>query len=333
MICNSKQVLIFPDGWNLQFHLEIAFRYQNKTADYTQMSSYIGGKTFENALELESSYTSFIDEGVSFKNSPCVRSNKLNFDYYFINYGIFHEIDQDEQLRKWKEQSIKQWNYRKQTLMSLRYIKKQQLPKMSDLKDKFVFLPPRLPHQKKTLIFDLDETLIHSFEKWDFKDPSLRTSCYILDGVTVYFQFSVRPYAIEWLKAANEYFQVIVFTASLKVYADSILDILDPDNTLIQYRLYRDSWYTTPEGDRIKDLRIIQNVELQDIAIIENAVHAFGFQLNNGIPILNYYIDSEDEELHHIIPYLKILSESDDVRNINKEAFQIKKIYDNLAIC
>ena len=43
------------------------------------------------------------------------------------------------------------------------------------------------------------------------------------------------------MKKANEYFEVVVFTASVKEYADAILDALDPSNQLIHHRLYRES--------------------------------------------------------------------------------------------
>lgn len=76
----------------------------------------------------------------------------------------------------------------------------------------------------------------------------------------------------------------------------------------------------------IKDLRIIQNREMCDVVIVDNAVYSFGFQLDNGIPIIPYYDDPEDEELYHLIPYLEILAEGDDVRIKNKEAFQLREM-------
>lgn len=49
-----------------------------------------------------------------------------------------------------------------QSLQALQYMKKVPLPPIEELEDKLVFLPPpKLPHIKKTLIFDMDETLIH----------------------------------------------------------------------------------------------------------------------------------------------------------------------------
>ena len=123
------------------------------------------------------------------------------------------------------------------------------------------------------------------------------------------------------MKAAREHFEVIVFTASHQTYADAVLDFLDPDNTLFDKRLYRDSCYHTPDNVYIKDLRIFHNRDIENIVIVDNAVYSFGFQLENGIPIIPYYEDEEDEELFHLIPYLEILANSEDVREKNRDAF------------
>lgn len=60
--------------------------------------------------------------------------------------------------------------------------------------------------------------------------------------------------------------------------------------------------------------------------IVDNAVYSFGFQLDNGIPIIPYYQDEDDEELFHLIPYLEVLSKCEDVRLKNREAFQLAEI-------
>ena len=39
---------------------------------------------------------------------------------------------------------------------------------------------------------------------------------------------------------------------------------------------------------------------MEDIVIVDNAVYSFGFQLENGIPIIPFYEDKEDEELLHL---------------------------------
>jgi CTD small phosphatase-like protein 2 len=97
------------------------------------------------------------------------------------------------------------------------------------------------------------------------------------NGETVEAGINVRPYAIECLKEANKKYQVVVFTASHKFYADVVLDFLDPAHELIHYRLYRDSCFQTEDGVYIKDLRIIKNRTLKDMVIVDNAVYSFGF--------------------------------------------------------
>ena len=60
--------------------------------------------------------------------------------------------------------------------------------------------------------------------------------------------------------------------------------------------------------------------------IVDNAVYSFGFQLDNGIPILPFYDDKNDEEMLHLVYYLKCLSQFGDVREQNRKAFQLKEL-------
>jgi Dullard-like phosphatase family protein len=214
-----------------------------------------------------------------------------------------------------------------QSLQALHYMKTVEVPSLKEIEHMWIFLPPpKQPHLTKTLIFDMDETLIHCVDDIEEERPQVVLDVAFDDGEVVQAGINIRPYARECLKAANELFQVIVFTASHKWYADVVLNHLDPTGELIHYRLYRDSWYKTDDNVYIKDLRIIQNREMCDIVIVDNAVYSFGFQLDNGIPIIPYYEDPDDEELFHLIPYLEILAEGDDVRLKNREAFQLREM-------
>ncbi|CDW84172.1 nli interacting factor-like phosphatase family protein [Stylonychia lemnae] len=187
--------------------------------------------------------------------------------------------------------------------------------------------PPNHPSKKKTLIFDMDETLIHCVDDIENEDPDVIIPIDFPDeDELVNAGVNIRPYLYECLEEANKLFQVIVFTASHKAYADAILDYIDPENKYFQYRLYRENCVQTKEGYYIKDLRILNNRDLRDVVIIDNSVFSFSFHIDNGIPIIPFYADKEDEEMLHLIYYLNCLTSVEDVRVQNQEAFELRKL-------
>lgn len=81
-------------------------------------------------------------------------------------------------------------------------------------------LPDIKPGFEYTLVLDLDETLVH----YDSRHK----------------HFKIRPYAIIFLKEMAKYYELVIFTAALQDYADSILNPMDKLGS-ISHRLYRDS--------------------------------------------------------------------------------------------
>lgn len=93
---------------------------------------------------------------------------------------------------------------------------------------------------KKTLILDLDETLIHCNESIDIKGDTFVT---ITDKNSFQIQASIniRPYAAEFIKEMSKLYEIIIFTASQKIYADPVINQLDPHKQYVSHRLYRES--------------------------------------------------------------------------------------------
>jgi CTD small phosphatase-like protein 2 len=125
----------------------------------------------------------------------------------------------------------------------------------------------------------------------------------------------------------NKYFEVIVFTASHKYYADVILDYIDPEKKLIQHRLYREHCIPTSDGVYIKDLRIFKNRDLKDLIIVDNAIYSFGYQLSNGIPIIPFKDDKDDIEFTCLMHYLEKIKDEPDFRVPNREAFKMEQVH------
>lgn len=50
----------------------------------------------------------------------------------------------------------------------------------------------------------------------------------------------------------------------------------------------------TKNGFFIKDLRIVKGKDLKKMILVDNLAHSFGFQIENGVPILEWHQDKND---------------------------------------
>lgn len=126
----------------------------------------------------------------------------------------------------------------------------------------------------------------------------------------------------------SQYYNIYVYTASSYAYAYSIVDYLDPEAKYIIDILTRNNCLETKNGFFIKDLRIISNRKLKDMIIVDNLTHSFGFQIENGIPILEWFDDEKDEELKYLQEYLIKLSKADDMRQMNAQNLKLNELID-----
>ena len=182
---------------------------------------------------------------------------------------------------------------------------------------------------KKTLILDLDETLIHSDLDLEYKNHI----------ITLFFDSEeegeeeknipipliLRPKLFDFLNYVKEKYELIIFTASQKNYADKIIDYIEKDQKYFSLRLYREHCIFIKPGLYIKDLRIFKNRDLKNIILIDNSIFSFAHQLNNGILVTSFYNDEDDCFLINLKDYLIYCIENcDDVRIINQQQFKFE---------
>ena len=258
-------------------------------------------------------------------------------------------------------------NYVQMTLSHIQQINKLKFEYALEDKNIYKGVPDYSYQQnngKKILLLDLDETLIHADfngefandktnkydtvikfqeKESDFEDNNEESGEFygkrkiklekIEEAKKEYkVGIFVRRGVKQFLAEVSKYFEVGIFTASVKEYADAVIDHLDPNKNLIKFRLYRNNCINVNDRIYVKDLRILKGVDLKDILLIDNSMYSFAAQLTNGILINSFYNDKNDIEIYNVLGYLlNFLLKVDDVRMINEQFFNFQKIANELG--
>ncbi|KAM3546423.1 hypothetical protein ARSEF1564_000698 [Beauveria bassiana] len=180
--------------------------------------------------------------------------------------------------------------------------------------------------QQKTLILDLDETLIHSMSKGGrlnsghMVEVRLNTASLGLGpggnaGMAqhpILYWVNKRPYCDEFLRRVCKWYNLVVFTASVQEYADPVIDWLESERKFFSARYYRQHC-TYRQGAYIKDLSSVEP-DLSKVMILDNSPLSYLFHEDNAIPIQGWINDPTDNDLMHLVPMLEGLQYVHDVR-------------------
>jgi len=173
---------------------------------------------------------------------------------------------------------------------------------------------------KKTLVLDLDETLVHStFEPVQNPDIILPVR---IQGMTYRINVIKRPGVEEFLARAGELFEVVIFTASLAEYAEPLVKMIDETNA-VSSLLYRQHC-TLLNGVYVKDMSILGR-DIRDVILVDNSPNSFFLQPENAYHIKNFFDDKTDRELDRLTSFLEKILNVEDVRPI--EGFRQKYEY------
>ncbi|CAO3628066.1 unnamed protein product [Cunninghamella blakesleeana] len=180
-------------------------------------------------------------------------------------------------------------------------------------------LPPLLPEDidRKCLVLDLDETLVHSSFK-PIPNPDFIVPVEI-DNQYHNVYVLKRPGVDEFMRRMGEIYEIVVFTASLSKYADPVLDMLDI-HKVVKHRLFRESCYNH-KGTYVKDLSHL-NRDLNATLILDNSPASYIFHTANAVPVSTWFNDPHDTELTDLISFLDDLTMVDDVTLVLNNLFE-----------
>jgi len=296
-----------------------------------------------NSLNLEISKVSndsTTSESSSISKEKETNNNQLN-DYY--NSFDFFQFEQN--FKKYYVDSSKNNNgnydnYVKNALKLISLIPFRNLgisEKIEEIKKNLALTYPICPLEKnkKLLILDLDETLAHSDLDFSLKDKIQKYDTILHfnsdEEKNIPIPLLIRPWTKEFLDYAVQEFDLVIFTASDKQYANEIIDFIEKDKKYFKMRLYRNHCLFIEPGLYIKDLRIFSDYKnIEDIIILDNSLFSFANQLNNGILITSFFSDLNDTFLENVKCYLEYIKIQKDIRLMNKESFRFEEIKEDI---
>ena len=145
---------------------------------------------------------------------------------------------------------------------------------------------------QKTLVIDLDETLIHSLAKGGrmssghMVEVKLNTTVGY-GGATLGPQHPIlyyvhkRPHCDDFLRKVCKWYNLVVFTASVQEYADPVIDWLEQERKYFSARYYRQHC-TFRNGAYIKDLSSVEP-DLSKVMILDNSPLSYIFHEGRNV--------------------------------------------------
>ena len=147
---------------------------------------------------------------------------------------------------------------------------------------------------KPTLVLDMDHTLIYTFLDEDLARlhmPGFDSSQILHFTVPVRGQVHCvvfkRPGVDAFLQEMAKHYELVLWTAGQQVYAETIVNWLDPENAIFSKRMYRTECAELSDGRTIKDLTKL-GVDLSRVLILDNSETCYTLQPANGVPIEDF---------------------------------------------
>ncbi|TNN13489.1 CTD nuclear envelope phosphatase 1 isoform 1 [Schistosoma japonicum] len=146
--------------------------------------------------------------------------------------------------------------------------------------------------RRKVMVLDLDETLIHSVH-----DGIMRTTVrpgtppdfvlkVFIDHHPVRFSVHKRPHVDFFLNVISQWYELVIYTASLEIYGAGVTELLDNGRHILQRRFYRQHC-TYDNGSYSKNLSLITS-DMASVFILDNSPGAYRSYPGNFMQFSTY---------------------------------------------
>lgn len=182
--------------------------------------------------------------------------------------------------------------------------------------------------KKPLLILDLDETLIHSIDKTNYVEQPYD---FMIDDE---FYVMKRPYVEEFIKEMSQHYELAVWTAATRGYAEKIVKELFHKNNIelkffhsrercVERHYTRTMYDYYPQRYYIKDLsKIKKHFDLNKVLMVDDLHTSLERNYGNLVKILPFEGQIGDEQLLLLKEYLISIKEEENLRKIEKRNWQ-----------
>lgn len=184
--------------------------------------------------------------------------------------------------------------------------------------------------RRKILVLDLDETLIHSHHDGSMNPTTPSTPPDFIVRVRIechpvrFFVYK-RPHVDFFLSMVSQWYELVIFTASMEMYGMAVANKLEDDRNLFQRRFFRQHC-TMDFNGYMKHLTTICK-DLSSVFIIDNSPAAYRGNPENAIPIKSWFSDPHDTALLDLLPMLDALRFTNDVRSVLSRNAQLHSLW------
>jgi len=314
---HSAHVKIYGAGYKQEL--------KNKTWEITQVPKHIVEDTMTFTITIDQVEDSKISAASSLAFGKCtpvlekVIESKTTFDEDYISLKASLEYK-----KRMNDNIISS---------CFNIIKDLTLPTDLEVCSKSIDLTRTMPKSSpKTLFLNLSGTMVATEKRipQDATDFSAWRKIIYLSMPSNSYKAKfvrLRPGAISLLKELSSIYEICIFGYEEPNFVHEVLK-----NTLDPFQKYVDRYLSKENCIRlgkhlIKDLRIFSNRDLKNMVIVDKSIVPFCAQLNNGISVPVYRGNESDNALFQIVPFLKDLANSDDVRKIIRQTFYISDLY------